>query len=100
LLFTGKTHVVIGPATYSSAVLFANVMHDFGFGTLVGNGGAARRTQSGGVRQFILPNSKLALSVPRFVLDPPAGEASGALLEPYLPVTDQRCASGFQVSGR
>jgi hypothetical protein len=82
LRFRGKTLVRIGPGTYSSAVLFANVMYDFCFGTLVGEGGAARRTQSGGVRQFILPNSKLALWVPRFVLDPPAGAAPGALLGP------------------
>jgi hypothetical protein len=38
--------------------------------------------------------------VPRFVLDPPAGTAPGALLEPYPRVTDQGCASGFHVTGR
>lgn len=79
--FKGRIEVRIGPATYSSAVLFANVMRDFGFATLVGSGGAARRSQSGGVRQFVLPHSKLVLSVPAFVLDPPAGAAPGALLE-------------------
>lgn len=82
LRFAGKVRVVIGPATYSSAILFANVMRDFGFATLAGTGGAARRAQSGGVRNFTLPNSGLALSVPRFVLDPPAGGPPGALLEP------------------
>lgn len=82
LLFRGKTLVNIGPGTYSSAVLFANVMHDFCFANLVGDGGAARRTQSGGVRPFILPNSKLTLWVPRFVLDPPVITTPGALLEP------------------
>lgn len=82
LLFKGKTQVAIGPGTYSSAVLFANVMHDFGFGTLVGSGGAVRRTQSGGVRQFILPNSGLALWVPRFVLAPPIAVTPDTLLEP------------------
>ncbi|MRW91772.1 hypothetical protein GJ699_17395 [Duganella sp. FT80W] len=74
LRFSGKVVVVIGPATYSSAVLFANVMQDFGFGTLAGEGKAARRAQSGGIRKFILPQSGLALWVPRFVLDPPNGE--------------------------
>ncbi len=81
LRFAGKVRVAIGPATYSSAILFANVMRDFGFATLTGTGGAARRAQSGGVRNFTLPNSGLALSVPRFVLDPPAGGPPGALLE-------------------
>lgn len=82
LRFRGKTRVAIGPGTYSSAVLFANVMHDFCFAPLMGNGDSARRTQSGGVRQFILPNSGLALWVPRFVLDPPVVTAPHALLEP------------------
>lgn len=72
-LYHGKVVVVIGPSTYSSAILFANVMQDFGFATLAGEGNAARRTQSGGIRKFTLPNSGLALWVPRFVLDPPAG---------------------------
>jgi len=76
--FKGRVRVAIGPATYSSAVLFANVMRDFGFATLVGTGGAARRAQSGGVREFVLPASRLTISVPRFVLDPPGG--GGGLL--------------------
>jgi Peptidase family S41 len=78
LRFKGRVRVAIGPATYSSAVLFANVMRDFGFATLVGTGGAARRAQSGGVRDFVLPESRLTISVPRFVLEPPGG--GGGLL--------------------
>jgi hypothetical protein len=74
--------VAIGPATYSSAVLCANVMRDFGFAALTGTGNAARRTQSGGVRSFTLPHSGLLLSAPRFVLEPPGGGAPGALLAP------------------
>lgn len=89
LLFKGSTRVVIGPGTYSSAVLFANVLNDFGFARLEGQG-AARRAQSGGVRRFILPNSKLALWVPSFVLDPPIRAARGALLAPDAPLDDAR----------
>lgn len=81
LRFTGQVQVVIGRSTYSSAVLFANVINDFGFGTLTGEGGAARRSQSGGVRKYILPHSKLAVWVPRFILHPPAGAKNNALLE-------------------
>ncbi|AVR95284.1 S41 family peptidase [Pseudoduganella armeniaca] len=80
LRFKGQVLVAIGPATYSSAVLFANVMRDFGFAILTGTGNAARRAQSGGVRSFTLPHSGLLLSVPRFVLEPPGGAAPGALL--------------------
>ncbi|MGF6272473.1 hypothetical protein ABIB38_000829 [Massilia sp. UYP11] len=86
LRFQGRTEVRIGPGTYSSAVLFANVMRDFGFATLVGAGGAARQTQSGGVRDARLPHSGLAITLPRFILAPPAGGRPGALLETTGPV--------------
>ena len=81
LRFAGKPYVRIGPGTYSSAILFANVMHDFGFASLVGAGGAARRSQSGGIRDVALPHSGLALTLPRFILDPPSGSAPESLLE-------------------
>lgn len=86
--FDGDVEVRIGPGTYSSAILFANVMRDFGFATLVGAGGAARQAQSGGVRDARLPHTGLAISLPRFILDPPAGPAPGALLEPGKAATD------------
>ena len=82
LHFKGKVVVLIGPSTYSSAILFANVIADFGIGTLAGSGEAARRTQSGGIRKFTLPHSGLALWVPRFVLAPPSGAPRDALLAP------------------
>ena len=82
LHFAGKVTVQIGPLTYSSAVLFANVVRDYHFGVLVGVGSAARTRQSGGVRSVTLPNTGLILSYPRFVLDPPAGSAVPLLLQP------------------
>lgn len=85
LHFKGQVEVMIGRSTYSSAVLFANVMQDFGFATLVGAGGAARRSQSGGVYSVPLPNSGLVLWLPRFVIAPPGGAPRGALLEPSAP---------------
>ena len=75
-------------------MLFANVMQDFGFATLVGTGGAARRSQSGGVYGVPLPQSGLTLSIPRFGLDPPGGAPKGALLSaqaPWDPVAEPAC---------
>jgi hypothetical protein len=86
LRFTGKTYVLIGPATYSSAVLFANVVHDFGFATLAGTGGYARSTQSGGTQNVKLPHTQINLVVPRFVLKRPSG--AGGLLQPDILVID------------
>lgn len=91
LRFQGKVFVMIGPSTYSSAILFANVMHDFGFATLTGAGGAARRAQTGGVRKWVLPNSQLAVWVPRFVMQPPVPVANEALLETGDPAQIPAC---------
>ncbi|GAA4042225.1 hypothetical protein GCM10022281_24180 [Sphingomonas rosea] len=85
LHFAGKVEVLIGPSTYSSAVLFSNVVRDYRFGTLVGTGGAARTRQSGGVQSIKLPNTGLVLSYPRFVLDPPSGSQAPMYLQPAAP---------------
>ncbi|WP_130327049.1 S41 family peptidase [Sphingomonas sp. BK036] len=82
LHFSGKVTVLIGPLTYSSAVLFSNVVRDYGFGTLAGTGGAARIRQSGGVQSVDLPNTGLVLSYPRFVVDPPSGSRGPTYLQP------------------
>lgn len=84
LRFTGRTYVLVGRGTYSSAVLFANVMQDFGFATLAGTGGAARTRQSGGVQRNVLPHSRLVIAVPRFILQRPSGAATPQFVTPDL----------------
>jgi len=68
LRFKGKVYVLMSPRTYSSAVLFSTAVQDHGFGTLVGVGGGARSTQSGGTQNIKLPNTQMTVVVPRFVL--------------------------------
>lgn len=80
LRFKGKVYVLIGPGTYSSAILFTNAMRDYGFGTIAGTGGAARTMQSGGTQNVKLPNTQIGLVVPRFLLKRPAG--GEGLVEP------------------
>lgn len=80
LMFTGELAVKISPKSYSSAVLFANVVRDYGFGVLVGTGGAVRTRQSGGVQGITLPNSGIVLNFPRFVIDPPKHPGAPAWL--------------------
>lgn len=81
LRYTGKTYVLIGASTYSSAVLFANTVRHFGFGTLVGQGGTARADQSGGVQGTVLPNTGLTVWWPRFVLTQPSGDSKPLLMK-------------------
>ena len=80
LRFKGKVYVLISPRTYSSAVLFSTAVQDNGFGTLVGVGGGARSTQSGGIQFIKLPNTQATVVVPRFVLTRSSGH--GGLLQP------------------
>lgn len=88
LHFSGKTYVLVGRLTYSSAILFSNVVQDFGFAKLAGAGGYARTRQTGGVQNVVLPNTGLQVSVPRFVLDRPSGEREPALVHPDIVVPD------------
>lgn len=88
LLFKGRVYVLVGGMTYSSAVLFSNVMQDFGFGQLVGARGYARARQSGGIQVRTLPNTKLEIVVPRFVLDRPSGARTPELVTPDIVLPD------------
>jgi hypothetical protein len=88
LRFHGKVYVLVGSATYSSAVVFSNVVQDFGFGTIAGLGNSVRAATTGGTRRTTLPNCGLILVSPRFVLTRPSGKASPALLTPDLEVRD------------
>lgn len=88
LVFKGNVFVLVGGATYSSAVLFANVVQDFALGKLVGAGGYARTRQSGGIQSYTLPNSQLRIVVPRFVLDRPSGARVPEFLAPDVLLDD------------
>jgi hypothetical protein len=88
LHFGGRVYVLTGDATYSSAILFANTVQDFGFGTVAGPGGAARARQSGGTLRFVLPRTGLVVSSPRFMLDRPSGLRWPSLFTPDVVMAD------------
>ena len=89
LHFRGKVFVLVGDVTYSSAVLFSNTVQDYGFGKLVGAGGHAYARQTGGIqKRHILPNTRLEVVVPRFVLDRPSGRHEPALVQPDIVLAD------------
>jgi hypothetical protein len=88
LRFAGKVYVLVGAATYSSAVVFSNVVQDFGFGTIAGLGDSVRAATTGGTRRTTLPNSGLILVAPRFVLTRPSGRTKPTLLTPDLEARD------------
>ena len=86
LRFKGDIYVLISPRTYSSAVLFSNVVQGHGFGTLVGVGAGARSAQSGGIQFVKLPHTQMTFVVPRFVLTSTSGRSG--LLQPDALVVD------------
>ena len=88
LHFGGATYVLVGRNTYSSAILFSNVVQDFGFAKVAGGAGSARVRQSGGTQNFVLPASGLGLSVPRLIFQRPSGAAAPALVRPDLLLPD------------
>lgn len=88
LRFEGEVYVLVGRMTYSSAIVFANVMQDFGFGKLVGERGHARTRQSGGTQERTLPHTGLGLVLPRMVLERPAGPRAQPFIEPDIVLTD------------
>lgn len=89
LHYDGELIVLIGPATYSSSVLFANTVQDFGFGTIAGaRGGVVRSRQSGSVQSALLPNTRLKFYWPRFVLDRPVASETSVWLQPDWIVPD------------
>jgi hypothetical protein len=88
LRFSGQTYVLIGPSTYSSAILFANTVQHFGFAKVAGTG-AARADQSGSVQQSVLPNTALVVRWPRFILTRPSGAAEPLLVAPDVPIAEE-----------
>jgi len=86
--FEGMVYVVVGPGTYSSAVVMSTVFQDFGFGKVVGSGGSVRASQSGGTRRTTLTNTGLIVVTPRFVLRRPSGMKGPELLAPDVAFAD------------
>lgn len=85
LRFPGDVYVAVGPGTYSSAVVMATVIQDFGFGRVIGTAGSVRANSSGGTRRTTLTHSGLIVVAPRFVLSRPSGSKQPELLTPDIP---------------
>jgi len=88
LRFTGKAYLLTGAATYSSSILFANTMREFGSAAIAGERGIVRADQSGGTQDTFLPNTGLDVGWPRFILYRPSGQRKPELLEPDIVVAD------------
>ena len=87
--FNGKVVVLIGPVTYSAAIVFATTVQDNQFGLLAGKatGGFANQTAQGNL--FNLPHSQLRAYVATRLLVRPSGNSAVSAVIPDLPVADK-----------
>ncbi len=85
--YQGEVYVLIGPATYSAAIVFATALQDQGFGRLAGQatGGFANQTAQGNL--FNLPHSQLRAYVATRLLRRPSAAAQTAPVQPDLPLS-------------
>lgn len=82
--FTGEVSVLIGAFTYSSSILFANVVQDHQFGKLVGEATGGKSGQTGGTQAMTLKNSNLRVVSPFFYLERPKGGDNHHPVEPDI----------------
>jgi hypothetical protein len=88
LRFKGTVYVATGTGTYSSAIVFSNVMQDFHFARVAGPTGAVRSNVSGGARRTTLTRTGLIVVAPRFLLTRPSGAADPAWISPDIRLED------------
>ena len=86
--FDGQVVVLIGPVTYSAAIVFATAVQDNQFGLLAGKatGGFANQTAQGNL--FNLPHSQLRAYVATRLLVRPNGSSAVSTVIPDLIVAD------------
>jgi hypothetical protein len=96
LRFTGKVYVLMGPATYSSAILFTTAVQDNDFGTIAGTGGAARSTQSGGTQVVKLTHTQMSVVIPRFLLKRTSGAEGFVQPDILIPDDPFRSATAIE----
>lgn len=77
LRFKGNTYLLINGGSYSMSVMFAAIIQDHGFGTLIGEETGQPANPYGGVYYIRLPNTQLAISTSAARAFRPSGEVTG-----------------------
>lgn len=77
LRFKGNTYLLINGGSYSMSVMFAAIIQDHGFGTLIGEETGQPANPYGGVYYIRLPNTQLAISTSTARAFRPSGEVTG-----------------------
>ena len=88
--FTGRFAFLIGPGTYSQAIVLAATVQDFEIAPVAGPGTEGRANSTGQVQLFNLPNSGLEVAAPIYVFTRASGDASSAPVQPDIPLSGTR----------
>ncbi len=84
--FKGRVGILIGPATYSQAIVFAATAKDIGVATLLGAPTEGLANQTGQVQRHTLQNTGFEVQAPLYVFTRPSGEIDTAPLQPMIPL--------------
>ncbi|WP_417488001.1 S41 family peptidase [Maricaulis sp.] len=88
--FTDRAALLVGPGTYSQAIVLAATVQDFDIAPVAGPGTEGRANSTGQVQLFNLPNSGLQAAAPIYVFTRASGDASSAPVRPDIPLTGAR----------
>lgn len=86
--FHGQVYALVGPATYSQAIVFAATLQDHGLALIAGEETVGRANQTGQVQRFELPNSGLIAAAPIYIFLRASGEASDRGVIPDISLSD------------
>lgn len=80
--FAGEITVLIGPNTYSQAIVFAATAQDFGVARLDGDPTIGAANQTGQVQRLVLEHTGFEARAPLYIFTRASGETGGAPLRP------------------
>ena len=81
--FSGRSYLLIGPKTYSAAIVLATTLKDNNFSTLIGRETGGFANQSGQLNLFSLPHSELRAAVATRLLVRPSGKMDKQGVKPH-----------------
>ncbi|MEE2526348.1 S41 family peptidase [Hyphobacterium sp. HN65] len=88
--FNGETVILVGPGTYSQAIVMAATAQDFNIAPIAGPGTEGRANSTGQVQVHTLEHSGLEAAAPIYIFIRPNGDTSGAPVQPDIPLTGTR----------
>lgn len=86
--FAGETLLLIGPRTYSQAIVFAATFQDFRLGRVAGEPTDGWANQTGQVQMMPLANTGLIAATPLYVIYRPSGVRRPGGVQPDVAIAD------------